>query len=73
LSDSNAGPPFPLLKIVKLFLITLLVRAKCAARAALQMGCVAKIVATEFIVFFSSCLFPLSVITFLPEGVVLGS
>ena len=49
-------------------------RSVCAAWSALQTGCMANGVATEFIVFFS--LFPLSLslrlITFLTEGVVLG-
>ena len=56
-------------------------RSACAARAALQTGCVANKVATKFVVFLSfflsffplSSLFLLRLITFLPEGVVLGS
>jgi hypothetical protein len=44
-------------------------RSACAGRTALQMGCVANVVATKFVVFSLS----LRLITFLPEGVVLGS
>jgi hypothetical protein len=52
-------------------------RSACAARSALQTGCVANVVATKFVVFFSSLFLSsslfLRLITFLQEGVVLGS
>ena len=50
-------------------------RSACAARAVLQTSCVANVVATKFVILFSFLFlsFFLYLITFLPEGVVLGS